>query len=127
MLDLIHHIPAINHRPLIESVYRNLAPSGLLILKDIDTRPRYKMAFTWILDMLMSPDQPPGYVGTTNMRNLLESIIQTLSAYVSSWALRRLNKRLNLLLQSLLPLKKKRSLQCHCQGRKSLLKMLIKS
>jgi hypothetical protein len=74
MLDLIHHIPAINHRPLIESVYRNLAPSGLLILKDIDTRPRYKMAFTWILDMLMSPDQPPGYVGTTNMRNLLESI-----------------------------------------------------
>ena len=67
MLDLIHHIPKESHRPLIEIVYKHLSPKGVLILKDIATRPRYKVAFAWILDMLMSPGQPPGYVDTASV------------------------------------------------------------
>jgi predicted O-methyltransferase YrrM len=74
MLDLIHHLPKGQHRPVLESVYAHLSPGGVLIVKDIATSPFAKVAFTWILDTLMSPRQPPSYVATENMRRLLESV-----------------------------------------------------
>ena len=74
MLDLIHHIPKESHRSLIEIVYQHLSHKRVLILKDIATRPRYKVAFTWILDMLMSLGQPPGYIDTASRRDLLQSV-----------------------------------------------------
>jgi cyclopropane fatty-acyl-phospholipid synthase-like methyltransferase len=74
MLDLMHHLPRAWHRPLLDSIFQHLASDGILIVKDIATVPRWKMAFTWILDMLMSPQQPPGYIDTKSMRELLESV-----------------------------------------------------
>lgn len=74
MLDLIHHLPKERHRPLLDIIFQHLAPGGVLILKDIAALPRWKVAFTWILDILMNPRQPPCYVDTVSMQNLLESV-----------------------------------------------------
>jgi len=74
MLDLIHHLPKECHRPLLEVIFQHLAPGGILILKDIATSPRWKVAFTWILDILMSPRQRPFYIDIVSMRDLLDSV-----------------------------------------------------
>lgn len=61
MLDIIHHIPHASALELIEACHRQLRPGGVLIIKDVDTRPRYKMAFTWLLDVIMTKGERPEY------------------------------------------------------------------
>ena len=72
MLDLIHHVSRAGHAGLIQSIYDALCPGGILILKDVETRPWWKVLFTWALDMIMSPQHPPHYVEPDSMRRLLE-------------------------------------------------------
>ena len=55
MLDIIHHLPFAAVRPLLDNLAAVLVPGGYLIVKDVDTRPWYKCAFTFLLDMLMDP------------------------------------------------------------------------
>jgi 2-polyprenyl-3-methyl-5-hydroxy-6-metoxy-1,4-benzoquinol methylase len=59
MLDRMHHLPRMWHKPLMTSIFHHLSVGEILIIKDIATLPRWKMAFTWILDMLMNPQHPP--------------------------------------------------------------------
>ena len=61
MLDIVHHIPHSSAVELIENCYKQLSPGGVLIIKDVDTRPRYKMAFTWLLDVIMTKGERPEY------------------------------------------------------------------
>jgi 2-polyprenyl-3-methyl-5-hydroxy-6-metoxy-1,4-benzoquinol methylase len=61
MLDIVHHIPHASAIDLIRKCFQQLRPGGVLIVKDVDTRPRYKMAFTWLLDVLMTKGERPGY------------------------------------------------------------------
>lgn len=72
--DLIHHLAEKDREPLLANVYNSLVPGGIFILKDIDTSPRWKVLFTWVLDMLMSPQFPPKYVDSSTMRSLLERL-----------------------------------------------------
>jgi 2-polyprenyl-3-methyl-5-hydroxy-6-metoxy-1,4-benzoquinol methylase len=53
MLDIIHHVPRSAVQPLVETIAGALASDGILVVKDVDARPFYKMAFTWALDKLM--------------------------------------------------------------------------
>ena len=54
MMDLLHHIPDDSKRQLLDAVLRRLAPDGVLIIKDVTRRPWWKMAFTWVFDVLMT-------------------------------------------------------------------------
>jgi cyclopropane fatty-acyl-phospholipid synthase-like methyltransferase len=74
MLDLIHHLPRAQHRSLLAAIYKLLAPNGVLVIKDIATYPRWKMFFTWVLDMVMSPRMPPHYVDPSSLCKLLAQI-----------------------------------------------------
>lgn len=53
-VDLFHHLPKTAQEPLIDLIYSRLAPGGLLVFKDIDTRPRYKFAWNWIHDKIVA-------------------------------------------------------------------------
>jgi ubiquinone/menaquinone biosynthesis C-methylase UbiE len=53
MLDIVHHIEPRAAEDLLDALYRALAPGGLLIVKDVTTRPAYKRWFTWVLDKAM--------------------------------------------------------------------------
>ncbi len=62
MLDVLHHVPADAHRPLLERVARALRPGGALVVKDITTSPRAGLWFTRALDRAMvGLDAPLAY------------------------------------------------------------------
>jgi cyclopropane fatty-acyl-phospholipid synthase-like methyltransferase len=67
VLDLLHHLRRDSARALIQRFFERLPPGGTLIIKDIATRPRYKMAFTWLLDYLMTGGERPEYWSTTDL------------------------------------------------------------
>ncbi len=61
MLDIVHHIPSDTVAPLLRRLHACLAQGGVLIVKDVDTRPAPKRWFTWTLDKLMAPTTPVRY------------------------------------------------------------------
>jgi hypothetical protein len=61
MLDIVHHIPPDTVTPLLRRLHACLSPGGILIVKDVDTRPAPKRWFTWTLDKLMAPTAPVRY------------------------------------------------------------------
>jgi hypothetical protein len=48
-------------RPLLARLHASLPPGGVLLVKDVDTRPAPKRWFTWTLDKLMTPGTPVRY------------------------------------------------------------------
>jgi 2-polyprenyl-3-methyl-5-hydroxy-6-metoxy-1,4-benzoquinol methylase len=61
MLDIVHHVPRAAVPPLLRQLHRAVAPGGVLLVKDVDTRPAAKRVFTWALDKLMDPRAPVHY------------------------------------------------------------------
>jgi len=61
MLDIVHHIAPDTVVPLLRRLHACLSPGGVLIVKDVDTRPAPKRWFTWTLDKLMAPATPVRY------------------------------------------------------------------
>ena len=61
MLDIVHHVPEAAVPLLLRQLHRAVAPGGLLMVKDVDTRPAAKRWFTWALDKLMDPRTPVRY------------------------------------------------------------------
>jgi cyclopropane fatty-acyl-phospholipid synthase-like methyltransferase len=53
-VDVFHHVPKKYHKGIIESIHRNLKEGGVLILKDMDTKPYYKYLWNLIHDKLMT-------------------------------------------------------------------------
>jgi len=74
MLDLLHHIPRSAAEPLLRAVAASLNPGGVLLLKDVDTRPAYKRMFTRALDLLMDPRAPVAYWPSAELQRLLEQL-----------------------------------------------------
>ena len=61
MLDIVHHVPRDAVPPLLRQLHRAVAPGGVLLVKDVDTRPAPKRWFTWALDKIMDPRAPVRY------------------------------------------------------------------
>jgi 2-polyprenyl-3-methyl-5-hydroxy-6-metoxy-1,4-benzoquinol methylase len=55
MLDIVHHVPPESVPPLLRQLHRAVAPGGMLLVKDVDSRPAAKRWFTWALDKAMDP------------------------------------------------------------------------
>ena len=53
VLDVMHHLPAADQRPVLERLRDPLVPGGVLLIKDITTEPRFGLLFTEVLDRLM--------------------------------------------------------------------------
>src|SRR5439155_640522 len=65
-------VPPATVPPLLGQLRRCLAPGGLLLVKDVDTRPAPKRWFTWTLDRLMAPRTPVHYWSTEELTAALE-------------------------------------------------------
>jgi SAM-dependent methyltransferase len=53
VLDVMHHLPPGDQRPVLERLRSLLTPGGMLVIKDITTEPRLGLLFTEALDRLM--------------------------------------------------------------------------
>jgi cyclopropane fatty-acyl-phospholipid synthase-like methyltransferase len=74
MLDIVHHVPEETVRPLLEQLAKALPARGLLLIKDVDTRPAYKRWFTHALDRLMDPRSPVRYWSVEELEGLLGEV-----------------------------------------------------
>lgn len=54
IIDLLHHIDDQSKRALLATCARRLSDGGRLIIKDINTRPFWRLVFTWALDVGMT-------------------------------------------------------------------------
>ena len=54
LLDLLHHIPVAAQERLVRLAHARLSEGGVMVVKDIHTAARFKLFFTWLLDMLMT-------------------------------------------------------------------------
>lgn len=74
-LDLFHHIPVEDGNRLASYIYSNLLnDSALWVLKDVSTRPRGMLYFTFLLDWLMNPRDAFYYRNMSVWKHLSRSI-----------------------------------------------------
>jgi len=73
-LDLFHHIPVNSGNDLLYALFTHLEPGGKFLLKDVDTKPRAMLAFTYLLDLLMSPQDHFSYRSSSAWRQQLADI-----------------------------------------------------
>jgi len=52
MSDILHHVPAAEKRPLLQRLIDHLASGAVLIIKDLDTRPRWRALANRVTDFL---------------------------------------------------------------------------
>lgn len=74
MLDIIHHIPRKAVRPLMEKIYSRLQHGSRLIIKDVETRPAWKLWFTYALDKLMDLKAELNYWEPRELKRLLTDV-----------------------------------------------------
>jgi 2-polyprenyl-3-methyl-5-hydroxy-6-metoxy-1,4-benzoquinol methylase len=73
MLDIVHHVPPAAVAPLLRRLHRSLLAGGMLLVKDVDTRPAPKRWFTWALDRAMAPRTPVRYWSSEELTAALQA------------------------------------------------------
>jgi len=74
-LDVLHHIPVQTGDQVLRTVHDAiLADNSVFIIKDVTTRPRVMVYFTFLLDLLMNPQDSFFYRSTDTWLNLLDAI-----------------------------------------------------
>jgi 2-polyprenyl-3-methyl-5-hydroxy-6-metoxy-1,4-benzoquinol methylase len=74
LLDLVHHLPKESVPGFLERLRGRLRPGGVLVLKDIENRPWWKVMFTLALDRLMVGTEPIHYWSPTELAGVLEGL-----------------------------------------------------
>ncbi len=72
MLDIIHHIPREAVDGLIGQLRSLVSPTGVVVIKDVNSKPWFKTAFTWALDKAMDPKTPVHYWPMDVLKKKLE-------------------------------------------------------
>lgn len=74
LLDLVHHMPRERVPGFLAKLRVHLREGGLLILKDVEDRPRWKMWFTLALDRLMVGSEPIHYWPPAELMAVLNEV-----------------------------------------------------
>jgi 2-polyprenyl-3-methyl-5-hydroxy-6-metoxy-1,4-benzoquinol methylase len=73
-LDILHHVPQEARDRLLTWSWAHLSPGGVLFVKDISTRVKWRVAFTRVLDDIMTNRSPTYYFSIADMRARLEAL-----------------------------------------------------
>lgn len=74
MLDIVHHIPREAVLLLLEKIYAKLNQGSRFLIKDVNTKPAYKLWFTYLVDKMMDKNATLSYWGQAELVNLVRSI-----------------------------------------------------
>lgn len=72
MLDIIHHVPREAVDGILGQLRRMVSPTGVVVIKDVNSKPWFKTAFTWALDKAMDPKTPVHYWPMDVLKKKLE-------------------------------------------------------
>lgn len=81
LVDLLHHINDEEKAKLLKSCSLSLVPNGRLIIKEVTTHPFPKIAFTWILDVLMTRGFDMWFWDETRFYELLSETFDRVEMY----------------------------------------------
>jgi ubiquinone/menaquinone biosynthesis C-methylase UbiE len=71
MFDVVHHVPPDAVEPMLREVTKSLPAGGRLVVKELDTTPRWQRLFAHALDLAMTPSMPPTYWSAAELTALL--------------------------------------------------------
>jgi len=74
MLDILHHLDRESAEELLEAAFKHLKPDGIIIIKDVNVTPFWKMLFTYILDKIMDFKRPVHYRHAKVWKQVLQDI-----------------------------------------------------
>jgi len=74
LLDLIHHMPRDEVPDFLRRLRSRLNKGGILLVKDIENRPWWKVGFTLLLDRLMVGMEPIHYWAPSEMISMLKGL-----------------------------------------------------
>ncbi len=74
LLDVVHHLPVKEVPKFLSRLRGQLREGGVLLVKEVENRPRWKMWFALVLDRLMVGMEPIRYWPESELRTLLESL-----------------------------------------------------
>lgn len=73
MLDILHHVPRDAVDGILGQLRNLVSPTGVVVIKDVNSKPWFKTAFTWALDKAMDPKTPVHYWPMDVMQKKLEA------------------------------------------------------
>lgn len=86
ILDLLHHIPFPDQEKVLKRCNEMLSQDGVMIVKDIHRRNKVKLYFTWLLDILMTKNEPVYYFDQQLMRSRMQSMhLHTIEMPINDW------------------------------------------
>ena len=72
LVDVLHHVPSRERQQdLLGSCFAALSGGGAIIVKDVDTRPRWKYCWNRVHDYVMTGGGPVLYLGRDDVRAAL--------------------------------------------------------
>ena len=74
LVDCLHHLDDRSKRELLATCRQHLTSDGVLILKEVSRRPWPKMAYTWVLDVLVTRGFEMWYWSETQFARELMSL-----------------------------------------------------
>lgn len=74
MIDFLHHLPRKMVPDFLKSISGALTPNGKIIIKEIRSRPYFKVLFTRLLDKLMAPQDEPYYWPEDEIKEIFQNL-----------------------------------------------------
>jgi len=73
LIDLLHHLSTTNKLTVLNQCFKLLTPNGLLVIKDINTNPRFKYLWNYFHDLIMTRFGSLEFYNSSKMITLLVS------------------------------------------------------
>lgn len=75
LIDVLHHIPVRElQASLLKSCFEALSAGGTILVKDVDTKPRWKYWWNYIHDYVMTRGEPVLYLRRDDLRDSLAKV-----------------------------------------------------
>ncbi|MBU0980242.1 MAG: class I SAM-dependent methyltransferase [Nanoarchaeota archaeon] len=72
LVDLLHHVPHETQKEIIQECYRTLKKGGILLIKDIGDRPRWKYLYNYFHDRVIMRNRELFFIKPAKLREMCQ-------------------------------------------------------
>lgn len=74
MIDLLHHIPSFTQKVILKECFKKLKKNGILIIKDVAEKPRWKFLYNYLHDKIMTKNDKLYFLKMKEFKQELKDI-----------------------------------------------------